>query len=85
MWRFRRAWYNPQVRSDNTDVNGQVEMPVTAGSANSVEGLDDNNSQTLTSYATPPANGQPGVINGKIALDPTILTAHDTLNTQETT
>jgi hypothetical protein len=35
MWAFRRAWYNPAVRADNTIASGgQVTMPQTSGGAN---------------------------------------------------
>ena len=54
MWAFRRPWYNPAVRTDNTLANGgQVAMPSTAGSANGTPGLANHNDIVTTDYATP--------------------------------
>jgi len=53
MWAFRRPWYNPAVRADNTVANGgQVAMPQTAGGANATGGLANHNEIVTTDYAT---------------------------------
>jgi hypothetical protein len=54
-WRYRRLWYNPLLRTDNSLVeNGaSVEMPVTAGSANSVDGVPAPAHTTVVDHSTP--------------------------------
>ena len=65
MWAFRRPWYNPSVRADNTAANGgEVAMPQTAGGANATSGLANHNEFVTTDYATP---GDPtSTVNGQI-------------------
>jgi hypothetical protein len=65
MWAFRRPWYNPSVRADNSVANGgEVAMPQTAGSANATSGLANHNEFVTTDYATP---GDPtSTVNGQI-------------------
>ena len=65
MWAFRRPWYNPAVRADNSVANGgEVAMPQTAGSANATGGLANHNEVVTTDYATP---GDPtSAVNGQI-------------------
>jgi|GEM_PF-2149242 len=54
MWAFRRPWYNPAVRADNSVSNGgEVAMPQTAGGANATGGLANHNELVTTDYATP--------------------------------
>ena len=54
MWAFRRPWYNPAVRADNSVANGgEVAMPQTSGSANATGGLANHNEFVTTDYATP--------------------------------
>ena len=54
MWAFRRPWYNPAVRADNSVANGgEVAMPQTAGGANATGGLANHNELVTTDYATP--------------------------------
>jgi hypothetical protein len=54
MWAFRRPWYNPAVRADNSVANGgEVSMPQSAGGANATDGLANHNEFVTTDYATP--------------------------------
>lgn len=76
MWAFRRPWYNPALRADNTVASsGQVSMPVTAGHANTTEGLENEGKKTNTDYQSQPAGAQPGVIAGQLNHDPTLITS----------
>lgn len=53
MWAFRRPWYNPALRADNSIANGgEVSMPQTAGGANATGGLANHNEIVTTDYAT---------------------------------
>jgi hypothetical protein len=65
MWAFRRPWYNPAVRADNSVANGgAVSMPQTAGSANATDGLANHNEFVTTDYTTP---GDPtSMVTGQI-------------------
>lgn len=65
MWAFRRPWYNPAVRADNSVANGgEVAMPQTSGSANATAGLANHNEFVTTDYASP---GDPtSTVNGQI-------------------
>ena len=65
LWAFRRPWYNPAVRADNSVANGgEVAMPQTAGSANATGGLINHNELVTTDYAMP---GDPtSAVNGQI-------------------
>lgn len=67
MWAFRRPWYNPAVRADNTVTSGgQVTMPQTAGGANATKGVTDHNDFVTTDYAT---TGDPtSTVNGQVKL-----------------
>lgn len=67
MWAFRRPWYNPAVRADNSVANGgQVNMPDATGSANATGGIVNHNDFVTTDYATP---GDPtSNINGQVKL-----------------
>jgi hypothetical protein len=54
MWAFRRTWYNPAVRADNSAANGgQVNMPDATGGANATNGVANHNDFVTTDYATP--------------------------------
>lgn len=65
MWAFRRPWYNPAVRADNSAANGgEVTMPQTGGGANATGGLVNHNEFVTTDYAVP---GDPtSAVNGQI-------------------
>lgn len=53
MWAFRRPWYNPAVRADNTaSSGGQVTMPQTAGGANATAGVPNHAELVATDYTT---------------------------------
>lgn len=54
MWAFRRPWYNPALRADNSVSNGGlVAMPQTAGGANGLDGIA-NHSDFVTTYYDDP-------------------------------
>jgi hypothetical protein len=61
MWRFRRPWYNPAVRSDNTagGSGGLVDQPITAGNDNSTAGQENSMRTAVINYITPgvPSSG----------------------------
>jgi hypothetical protein len=61
MWRFRRPWYNPAVRSDNTagGTSGLVDQPITAGNDNSTDGQAIPAMTAEITYNTPgvPSSG----------------------------
>jgi len=61
MWRFRRPWYNPAVRSDNTagGTSGFVDQPITAGNDNSTDGQAIPAMTAEITYNTPgvPSSG----------------------------
>jgi hypothetical protein len=65
MWAFRRPWYNPAVRADNSVANGgEVAMPQAVGSANATGGLANHSEFVTTDYATP---GDPtSAVSGQI-------------------
>jgi hypothetical protein len=71
MSRFRRAWFNPLLKADNTVASsGEIQMPVTAGQANTVEGLENQQQLAIKIYSSPPSGSTPGTISGQINLDP---------------
>ena len=54
MWAFRRTWYNPALRADNSvAVGGLVAMPDATPSANATGGVANHNDLVTTDYATP--------------------------------
>jgi hypothetical protein len=54
MWAYRRPWYNPAMRADNTlSSGGQVSMPQTAGGANATQGVANHNDFVTREYLTP--------------------------------
>lgn len=67
MWAYRRPWYNPAVRADNTlSSGGEVAMPQTAGGANATKGVANHNDFVTTEYTTP---GDPTTaIKGQVKL-----------------
>ena len=74
MWRFRRAWYNPLLKADNSQAStGQIQMPQSVGQSNTVEGLENEGQKTNTIYSTPPAGTTPGVISGQLNHDPNLV------------
>lgn len=74
MSRYRRSWYNPLLKADNTAASsGEIQMPITAGQANTVGGLNDPQQQAQTFYTTPPSGSTPGVIGGQINSEPKLI------------
>ena len=66
MWRFRRPWYNPQLRSNNQIASGgTVDQAITAGNANTVAGLEDKSQLALNAYTNPtdPTSGVVASLN----------------------
>jgi hypothetical protein len=54
MWAYRRTWYNPAMRADNSvPSGGQVNMPDAIGSANATGGIANHAEHVTTDYATP--------------------------------
>jgi hypothetical protein len=83
MWRYRRTWYNPLMRTQNTlDNSENVDQAIDTGNANSPEGLANPVQQQIISYTTQPdpATSTPGVIGAAIVNPPALLTIHDGLN-----
>ena len=80
MWRFRRPWYNPAVRSDNTagGTGGLVDQPVTAGNGNTTPGLENPTKTVEITYVTPgvPSSG----VASMIIKDTNALANNATLN-----
>ena len=80
MWRFRRPWYNPAVRSDNTagGTGGLVDQPVTAGNDNSTDGQSIPSMTAEITYNTPgvPSSG----IASMIVKDPNRAKSNNNLN-----
>jgi hypothetical protein len=73
MWRFRRPWYNPAVRSDNTagGTGGLVDQPITSGNDNTTAGLENSSMTSVITYNTDgvPASGlKTAVIQDAVAL-----------------
>ena len=77
MWRNRRPWYNPALRSSSAAGNGGlVDLPVTAGgSANTVNGTVNNGQSANLDYTTSPSGETAGVIGGKLNHAPELITA----------
>jgi hypothetical protein len=74
MSRYRRAWYNPLLKADNTVATaGEIQMPVTAGQANTVPGLSIPQQQAHTLYSVAPVGSTPGTVSGQINHDPKII------------
>jgi len=80
MWRYRRTWYNPLLRTQNTVQNGNIDQAIATANANTPGGLDNPGQQSLFSYTTPPNGSAPGVINAAIINNPALLATHDALN-----
>jgi hypothetical protein len=47
MWRYRREWVNPAVRSDNSQTSGQVDMMITGGGGASSRGVESKAQKTI--------------------------------------
>lgn len=74
MWAFRRPWYNPALRADNTVPNGgEVSMPQNSGGANGVAGLTNYQDFVTTDYQTP--SDPTSTVNGQIKLTAPAITA----------
>ena len=83
MWRYRRTWYNPLVRTQNTLNNsGNVDQAITAGNANSPAGLANPLQAGIFDYSTQPdpTTSTPGVIAGGIINDPSLAAVYDAFN-----
>ena len=81
MWRFRRPWYNPLMRTQPaTNASSNVDQALDTGNANTPDGLDNPVQQQIINYSTLPTGSMPGVIASTITNDPLRLVAHDNLN-----
>jgi hypothetical protein len=80
MWRFRRTWYNPALRTQNTVQTGNVDQAVATANANTPGGLENLQQQALFSYLTPPAGNTPGLLQAAIIQPPALLAIHDSFN-----
>lgn len=83
MFRNRRPWYNPSLRTNNqVGTTGQVDQPLTAGNANTTDGLVNGSTLVTVDYsvAPNPASTTPGTANGKVVIDATHLTMVENLN-----
>jgi len=76
MWRNRREWYNPGIRTDSSQpAGGEVQMPVTGGNSDTTPGSITNGAILGVDYLTAPVGTTPGAVNGAINSDPTKVTA----------
>lgn len=76
MWRFRRPWYNPAIRTDNTQVGtGQVDMAKANAGANTTDGLKTTGASKVFDYSSLPTGSTPGTANTVAVVDPTQVTA----------
>jgi hypothetical protein len=81
MWRYRRTWYNPLMRTQNTlDNSGNVDQAITTANANSPSGLTNPLQTSVYAYSSPPSGATPGVISGGIISPPGLLPVHDGFN-----
>ena len=80
MWRFRRPWYNPLLRTQNTVQNSNVDQAIATGNANSPEGLVNPQINAWLNYATQPTGSTPGTVSSAIIAHPEVLSVHDGLN-----
>ena len=79
MWRYRRAWYNPLLKADNTvATDGEIKLPMAVGNANTVEGVERTKQHPITYFTTPPTGTTAGVVGGQINHEPKII--NDTLS-----
>lgn len=83
VWRDRRPWYNPNLRTNNNaNQNGEVQMADTTPQINSTEGLENVSKQSVLSYSAQPNGNLPGVIATGIVLDPNKLAFIAAMNAQ---
>ena len=80
MWRFRRPWYNPLLRTQNTATGNNVDQAIDTGNANTPDGLNNPVQSQIVNYTTLPSGSTPGVIGGAIINNPSLLTIHDGFN-----
>ena len=80
MWRYRRTWFNPVLRTQNTVQTGNVDQAVTTANANTPDGLTNILSQSIFAYSSQPSGSTPGVISAGIITDPNIVNTHAGLN-----
>ena len=77
-WAFRRPWYNPKLRDDNSlTAGGTIDQAITAGSANTTPGLTVKSMIGLSTLATPTDPSSP--ILAGLQLDTSQMTLADTL------
>ena len=54
MWRFRRPWYNPALRQDNSQAGGnRVALSITNGQSNTTNGAEDTSLIGVSAPFTP--------------------------------
>jgi hypothetical protein len=81
MWRYRRTWYNPNLRTQNNlSDSSNIDQAIATGNANSPGGLKNPLQNGIFSYTTQPSGTTPGVIAGGIVQNPALVTVHDAFN-----
>jgi hypothetical protein len=83
MWRYRRPWYNPQLRTEpDQNTTSNVDQALDTGNANSPAGLVNTQQSGVFSYSTPPdpTTSTPGVISAGIIHKPDLLIIADGFN-----
>lgn len=81
MWRFRRPWYNPLLRSNAALQNGgAVDQSNATGDADSLGGVEANGAVAGVDYAVLPSGSTPGTVNSTATTDPAHVTAAEGLN-----
>jgi hypothetical protein len=75
MWRFRRTWYNPLLRTQNTVQSGNVDQAIDTGNANTPDGLQNKVAAVLYDYSALPSGSTPGVANSKVSQSASDVTA----------
>ena len=80
MWRFRRTWFNPAMRSNSAISGAAVDLAVASGNANTTEGLQNQSAVTFFDYSAQPSGSTPGTASSKVVIDSTHITANKNLN-----
>lgn len=81
MWRFRRTWFNPNIRTDNSVLGGgEVDMSKSNGQANTTSGLETTGAMVLFDYSVLPSGSTPGTVTSKSIFDPVHVTQNAGLN-----
>lgn len=73
MWRFRRTWYNPAIRTSNVIGGQTVDLAKANSQSNTVNGLGLKQSDAIFDYSTNPSGTTPGVFSGAIFGDPKLI------------